>query len=202
MENDTSNKWRVLRRACGKVQTTKPVKTIDSSFCRRRTAVCRALSPLAGTGCGAAGGLRVLLRLHQRGLKTAEGASRGSACGFGGGGQGSTAGHARLSGRAGVGDRVLHGEHKKPRRRPDHARELPGRAGRERRRFADRNRSAPLPGATGADAGAIVQGSGYAARCATEPAALYHADSLRQHCTAAGGHAAVIGGPARRPGAH
>jgi multidrug efflux system membrane fusion protein len=26
-----SNKWRVLRRACGKVQTTKPVKTIDSS---------------------------------------------------------------------------------------------------------------------------------------------------------------------------
>ena len=33
VENETSNKWRVLRRACGKVQTTKPVKTIDSSFC-------------------------------------------------------------------------------------------------------------------------------------------------------------------------
>src|SRR5580700_5835808 len=31
LENDASNKWRVLRRACGKVQTTKPVKTIDSS---------------------------------------------------------------------------------------------------------------------------------------------------------------------------
>src|SRR5271170_1408269 len=82
-------------------------------FSSRRTAVSRPLSPLADTDCGAAGGLRVLLGLHQRGLKTTEGASCGSACSFRGSGQGSATGYARLSGRTGVGDCVLHGEHKK-----------------------------------------------------------------------------------------
>src|SRR5580693_2910284 len=50
LENDTSNKWRDLRRAFGKVQTTKPVKTIDSSSlqqerqCAKRLRLCLVMA--------------------------------------------------------------------------------------------------------------------------------------------------------------
>ena len=40
------------------------------------------------------------------------------------------------------------------------------------------------------------------ARCQTEPGALYHTHSLREHCATAGRYAEVARGSARRPGAH